>query len=207
MRLWRAGLVPLTAEERGEFDRVRITLAKACDDKMITEAFGSAYRAQRDKFAAQGTLSALIFNEKAGWTSGRSLSELSERDYALVERAVKEQHADALAMLLLRGSFHADIPAGMLPADDLSISIWLPYHAGQMAACALGLSDCSRESRSFQESCLMAGGCDQPDAFALWRYVLARDGLDPSVIDRVVADLVAKIRAGDLEALRIRRKK
>jgi hypothetical protein len=207
MRLWRANLAPLTNDERGEFDAIRSELAKACDNKMFSNEFGAAYRAQRDKLAAQGVISALIFNEKAGWTSTKHLGELSERDYALVERGIKEQHPDVLAALLLRGSLHADASTARLPDDEYAARIVLQFHAVQMAACALSVSDCSRESRTFQESCLMVGGCDQPDAFALWRYVLARDGLDPAAVDRVVADLVAKIRAGDLDALGIRRKK
>ncbi len=151
-------------------------------------------------------ISALLFNESAGWTSKRNLSELSDRDFALVERGIREQQADVLAVLLFRGGIYGSTELITFPDDATVASMIAGFDAPKLAACELGVADCARGGRIFQEACLMVGGCDQTDAAALWRYVLARDGLDPTIFDRVAADLVAKIRAGDLEGLRIRRK-
>jgi hypothetical protein len=203
---WRANLAPLSLGERASFDEMRAQLGEACDDDSINAAFGAAYRAQLEKLASQGVLSALLFNRRAGWTS-TSLSALSERDFALVERGIREQQPDVIAYLLLRHKLRVDVESAVLPDDAIAASVAISVMASDLVACAFNVADCSPEGFIFQNACLMFGGCDQPDAFALWRHVLARDGLDPAALDRVVADLVAKIRAGDLDALGIRRKK
>jgi hypothetical protein len=207
MQLWRATLAPLNIAEREAFDEVRTTLANSCDGKLFSNDFGPAYRAQRDKLAAQGVLSALIFNENAGWTSQRSLSALSERDFALVERGIREQHPDVLAMLLLRLNLNVELDAEKMPPDEIGLALGLNYHGARLVACALQVAYCGRGSQIFQELCLSFGGCDQPDAPTLMRSVLVRDGLDPALMDEAVTNMVLKIRAGDLEALGIRRKK
>jgi hypothetical protein len=207
MRVWAETRASLSLTEAAAFATVRDHLVSACDEKLIGSDFGAVYRAQREKLAGNGVLSALIFNESAGWASRRTLSELTERDFALVERAFREQHPDVFALLLLRGHVFSSTELITFSEEAQVAKMVVGYEIPKLAACALNVADCSPSGFIFQEACLNFGGCDQPDAFALWRYVLARDGLDPSVIDRVVADLVAKIRAGDLEALRIRRKK
>jgi hypothetical protein len=206
-KLWLQLRAPLSDTDKAAFEQIRDDLVEECGDKNFSRNASAAYQAQRDAFAARGVLSALIFNEKTAWTSSRTLSELSDRDFALVQRAFHEQDPGVLAMLLLRGGLFPSSELITFPDDAVDALMIVGMVAPKLTACSLNVADCGREGFIFQDACLMFGGCDQPDAFALWRYVLARDGLDPSVIDRVVADLVAKIRAGDLEALRIRRKK
>jgi hypothetical protein len=207
MAIWRANSVAPNAPEHEAYRAARDRLVETCVGSVTENGFGFAYRNRRDKFATDGLIGALLFNYRAGWTSDSTLYALSDRDYALVERAILGQHADAMATLLLRYKLTPQLDVAALPDDAVVAWMAVTHEAQRLAACALNVADCSPNGFIFQESCLNFGGCDQPDAFALWRYVLARDGLDPTVIDRVVADLVAKIRAGDLEALRIRRKK
>jgi hypothetical protein len=206
MQLWREMRAPLDAEGRAAFEGMRDALSKACLGQTITKEFGPAFRATRERLAAQGVISALIFNEQAGWTSRRSLKELSDRDYELVARGIHEQHADVLAMLLLRSSLTVSLGLLDLPKDADVATFGLGFEIPRLAACQLSVADCSRDGYIFQETCLNYGGCDASDVAALWRAVLESDGLNPNALEHAVADLVAKIRRGDLDALGIRRK-
>lgn len=207
MQLWKDLRAAQNEAEHAAFLRVRDDFVAACQGMMFSSEYGKAYRDQRAKFASQGVLSALLFNEQAGWTSGQRLNELSDRDYELVAKGFREQHPDVLASLLLRNRIRTDSGLFDLPDDAFLAHLALGHEAARITACQLNVADCSPAGNLFQEACLSYGGCDQPDFIALWRHVLARDGLNPNAFDRAVADLVAKIRAGDLDALGIHRKK
>lgn len=207
MDSWLEMRAPQTAAESEAFATMRESLAARCNGELgMSAKFGQAYRAQRDRFAAEGALGALLFNTSAGWTSGSSLRFLSERDYALVVQAFAEQSPDALATMLRRHRLLSDLDVAGIPPEYEFAQLVLGLEVGHLAACVLGVADCSPSGDIFQNACLLYGGCSQPDVAALWRYVLVRDGLPADAMDRVVADLVSKIRARNLEALGIRKK-
>ncbi len=204
---WLEMRAPQTAAESEAFESMRESLATRCDGALgMSDKFGQAYRAQRDRFAAEGALGALLFNTSAGWTSGSSLRFLSERDYALVVQAFAEQAPDALATMLRRHRLLSDLDVSGIPPEHQFAQLVLGLEVGHLAACVMSVADCSPSGDIFQNACLLYGGCSQPDVAALWRYVLARDGLPADAMDRVVADIVSKIRTRNLEALGIRRK-
>jgi hypothetical protein len=207
MRMWSTMQAPLRDSEKLAFEQTRDQLAVSCKGQVIGEAWSAQYRETRDHLAAQGALGALIFNEKAGWTSKRDLSELSQRDFALVERAIREQQPDALALLLTRGVLRHELDQSWTSADAGVINLIGTTQAGWIAACTLGVADCGPTSSEFRSMCLMLGGCDQPDLASLWRSVLVRDGLNEDLINQAVARLLHAIRIGDLEALGVRRAK
>jgi hypothetical protein len=207
MQLWQASQASLRESEQRTFERTRDELAAVCAGDVFNSGFGPLYRETRDALVAQGALSALIFNENAGWTSKRQLSELSERDFALVERGIREQHPDALALLLTRGAMRAELDGSLLPEDAISMQFVGSGQVGWLAACELSVADCGPTSSEFRHMCLTFGGCDQPDLAALWRSVLARDGLNEGLLDQAVARLIHAIRVGDLDALGIGRAK
>jgi hypothetical protein len=207
MQLWRETRAPLDDTEAAAYSKVRDALAVECSGQIFASEFGKAYRDQRAKFASQGVASALLFNDQAGWTSGQRLAELSDRDYELVAKGFREQQPDVLASLLLRSRIHGDSTLLDLPDDAYFAQLALGHEVTRIAACELNVADCSPAGNLFQEACLSYGGCDRPDLVALWRHVLERDGLNPNAFDRAVADLVAKIRAADLDGLGIHRKK
>jgi hypothetical protein len=127
--------------------------------------------------------------------------------YELVARAITERSPDGLARLYLSTS----APIGNLwrddtPHDSLTWTVVAPEMMRKLVLCELGLGDCSGGSSFHVDACGMYGGCHQPDLAALIRYVLARDGLAPDLIDRNVSRVLDAIRRGNLDALGIRRK-
>ena len=175
----------------------------------VGDDFWRKYRDARDRWAAKGALGALIGNKNSGWTSTGSLG-LTEADYALVERAILERQPDGLARLLSPGNSPT---LNLLQLDDpqsnyaLMLSISGGRHVGQLTLCQMGIADCSVDSPAFKDACSWYGGCHQPDLASLMRYVLARDDMDPTLVDRNVARVTAAIYANHLEALGIRRAK
>jgi hypothetical protein len=204
--LWRELRAPLAPAELEAFAGRREATAAQCPSTSSAPEFGKNYRAARDALAASGFLGALIFNEQAGWTSGRSVRYLSDRDYALVARGIVEQHPDALALLLLPLQGLGNFDATGIPDDATDFMLMAPRSSRTLAACQIGVANCGPDSRIFKDTCLMVGGCDQIDFASMIRYVARRDGLDASIVDREAAKLVASIYSGDLEALGVRKK-
>jgi hypothetical protein len=204
--LWRELRAPLNPSELQAFVERRDATAAQCPPGFFTLEFGKNYRAARDDLAARGFLGALMFNEEAGWTSGRTLSQLSDQDYALVARGILEQHPDALALLLLLLQGLGNFDATGIPDDATDFMLMAPLYSQAAAACQIGVANCGPDSRIFKDTCLMVGGCDQIDFASMIRYVARRDGLDASIVDREAAKLVASIYSGDLEALGVRKK-
>lgn len=205
MRLWDALRAPLSDEERKAFVSVRDQVIAQCAGGGLSESFSKQYRASRDMLASGGVMSALIFNEQAGWTSGRTLGDLSERDYALVEQGMLEQRPDVIALLLAGAPKVTGIDYSGIPEDAIGMYLMTDYFVGTLVACELRAADCSHDGRMFKSTCLDLGGCDQPDFKTLLRAILFRDGIDPNILDREVARMLKAIHNGDLNALGIRR--
>jgi hypothetical protein len=198
-------MATVSQADRAAFDLIRARMHEACGAS--EEVFGLLFRENRQRWVDRGVLGALIFDEKSGWTSGRRLDDLSDRDYELVARAIAERSPDGLARLYLSTS----APIGNFlredaPQDSLIWGLAAPEMTRKLVLCELGLADCSGGSSFHVGACGMHGGCHEPDLAALIRYVLARDGLAPDLIDRNVARVLDAIRRGDLHALGIRRK-
>jgi len=205
----QAMAAPLSDAERTARDRLIAGLRAHCEASKPNETYWPEFWSARDKWLAQGATGALLLNAKAGWTS-KKFSELSDADYQLVERIVRERQPDGLARLLLLSNSRdlglisetdrlADPRAGMAVLEG-------GRAVAAMAACELGVADCSANSPGFMELCVNAGGCHLPDIASLARYILARDGLDPQWLDRETERVVRAIREGNLDALGIRRK-
>ena len=203
--LWTQMAVPMTPPERAFYDARVAQAASECRDRGINSDFGAEYRAARDRLVAKNVVSALLFNHQAGWSSDGT-GNLNERDYELVQRALNEWQPDGIARLLVGGiPSTGAINTQGLPADAIGAVLLLDFSVGTLAACHLGIMDCSPDSTRFRSLCHSAGGCDQPDMAAQLRYVFERDGLDSSVIDREMMRVVTAYRNRDLEALGIRR--
>jgi hypothetical protein len=199
-------LAPVSHEERAAFDQIRGRMLQQCTSSS-SEVFRLLFRENRQRWVDRGALGALIFDEKSGWTSARSLGALSERDYELVARAIIERSPDGLARLYLSPS----APIGNAwvedaPEDWFLGGLIVPEMTRKLVLCELGLGDCNGGSAFHVDTCGMYGGCHQPDFASLVRYVLERDGIAPDLVDRQVARVLDAIRRGDLEALGIRRK-
>ena len=203
-----AQIAPVDAVEEASRAAIFQQTRAMCKDG-LGDDFWRKYRDARDRWAAKGALGALIGDKKSGWTS-TGLLGLTEADYALVERAIREQQPDGLARLLSPGNSPI---LDLLQLDDaqsnyaLMFSISGGRHVGQVTLCQMGIADCSVDSPAFKDACSWYGGCHQPDLASLMRYVLARDDMDPTLIDRNVARVTAAIHANDLEALGVRRAK
>lgn len=198
---------PLPPAEKAAYDALIEKASRECRGRgSIGEKFGPEYRAALDRLVANGVVSAQLFNRRAGWQS-QSTSELNDRDYELIERAIIESQPDGIARLLSPGSTTVgSLSYAAIPDDAIDAALVLGFTLGTLAACELGVNDCSPTSWRFRSACVSYGGCDQPDLAALFRHVFQRDGLDPGIIDREIARVVAAYRAGDLNALGIRRK-
>jgi hypothetical protein len=200
-------MAPVTDQDRAAFEVTRERMYQQCE-RGSTEAFGLLFRENRQRWVDRGALGALIFDERSGWTSARSLRDLSERDYELVACAVAERSPDGLARLYLSPSAPiGDSWREDAPPDWYMGALVIPEMTRKLVLCELGLGDCSGGSSFHVDACGMHGGCHQPDLASLIRYVLARDGLAPGLVDRNVARVLDAIRRGDLDALGIRRKK
>jgi hypothetical protein len=199
-------LATVSSQDRAAFEEIQARMYRACE-KGTTEVFGLLFRENRQRWVERGALGALIFDEGSGWTSARSLGELSERDYELVARAIAERSPDGLARLYLSSSAPlGDSRPEDAPQDWYMGGFVMPEMTRKLVLCELGLSDCSGGSSFHADACGMHGGCHQSDLASLIRYVLARDGLPPDLIDRNVARVLDAIRRGDLNALGIRKK-
>ncbi len=206
-----AGLdVRLRPDESAHLEALRGVVKAQCPPgSALGDEFLRAYREARLNWVARGAPGALIYNEQAGWTSGRSLDALTNTDYDLVASVIRERIPDGLARL-----YHAlsgplgDVDWTGVPPDARDIfSAAAALSLPQLVACELGVTDCSRDSRQFLENCALFGGCHEHDLSSLMRYVLARDGIDSRVLDREARRVVTAIYANDLEALGIRRAK
>lgn len=178
-----------------------------CRGRLLgNEEFGKEYRAALDRLAANGVVSALLFNRRAGWESD-GLDKLTDHDYALVQRAVAEAQPDGIARLLIGGTVAVGRMDGSWASDEsLGGALLLQFSLGPLTACALGVSDCGPDSSRFRSACASYGGCDQPDLASLLRHVFERDGLDPAVIDAEINRVVDAYQRRDLDALGVRRK-
>lgn len=175
----------------------------------LGEDFLHKYREAGDRWTAKGALGALIGDKKSGWTSA-NLRELTDADYALVERAILERQPDGLARLLSPGNSSLPNLLELSDAENsyaLILAISGSRQVAQLTLCQLGIADCSVDSPAFKDACAWYGGCHQTDLGSLMRYVFARDEMDPTLIDRNAARVVAAIYANDLDALGIRRVK
>ena len=198
---------PFSLAQRASWAAVIEQSASECRGRLFGADFGAEYRAALDRLVANGAVSAQLFNRRAGWES-KSLGELNDRDYELVQRAITEWQPDGIARLLVGG------PAAVGRLDETGLAdadfngvLMLDFLIGPLAACALGVSDCGPDSTRFRTLCHLQGGCDQPDTAALLRHVFERDGLDPTIVDREINRVVDAFRRRDLDALGIRRKK
>ncbi len=202
----RTMLAPTLPEEDASFEKLKANLAVDCAKSTLNSEFGKAYRATQDRFAEKGMLGALIGQSRTGRVGGDGWEALSDANYELAARAVRERSPDGLAAMLLTIS----PPVGNITDldDEFAViaAIAAPMWIGQLSSCELAVSDCNPSSYAFREACANLGGCHQPDLASLIRYVLARDGLAPDLIDKNVARVLDAIRRGDLDALGIRRK-
>lgn len=187
--------------------RILSETRRACE-AFSSEEFSRAYRGARLRWAAQGATGALLQNAQAGWTS-KWMTELTDRDFELVERIVRERQPDGLARLL--GESNAWDLKLARETEQLQASAQLAAMAAgsvvaALASCQLGVDDCSSDSPRFRVLCTSYGGCHQPDIASMARYILARDNLDPELWERETQRVVTAIYTGDLAALNIRRK-
>jgi hypothetical protein len=204
--LFKKMAAPISSTQRASWASVVERSASECRGRLFSSEFSAEYRAALDRLVANGVVSAQLFNRRAGWQSN-SLSELNDRDYELVQRALAESQPDGIARLLIGGSAAVGRfdDTGFAEAD-LNAGMALQFMLGPLTACALGVSECGPDSARFRTLCHMSGGCDQPDTAALLRHVFDRDGIDPSIVDREINRVVDAFRTRDLEALAVRRK-
>lgn len=202
----RAMEAPLSNADRAAREQILEGTRAHCAGEGGPDPF-VAFREARARGVAQGATGALVRNRNAGWTS-KSFEELSDADYALVERIVRERQPDGLAALLSQAgvSLHLPLLAEGAELGDRAVVAQLrgPVVVAALAGCALGVNDCSANSPVFKENCAEYGGCHLPDVAAQARYILARDGLDPQWFDREVARVVKAIYEGDLAAIGMR---
>lgn len=202
----RAMAAPLSERDQAAREQILASTRALCAGEDAPNPW-AAYREGRIRWTAQGATGALLRNKQAGWSS-KTFDSLTEADYALVERLVRERQPDGLAALL-SPSVAFDLRL-LSRGDPQELRILLAPMAGgatvaALAACELGVNDCSANSPLFKQNCVDFGGCYLPDVAAQARYILARDGLDPQWFDREVARVVSAIYNGDLAALGIRR--
>jgi hypothetical protein len=168
--------------------------------RLNIEAFKKSVRA--------GALGAQIQRRQSRWDTP-DFGAIPEDDYPLFERAFAERQPDAL-VVILAGSATASLD--LLQVDPLLLesSSALRYSGSkwvaELALCSLNVTHCGPESHVFRIACVDIGGCLQPDLGSLIRFALARDGVDPMLIDDSVARVLAAIYARDLAALGIRKK-
>lgn len=198
---------PLSQAQRASWAAVVERSASECRGRVIGSDSGAEYRAALDRLVANGVVSAQLFNRRAGWES-KGLGQLNERDYELVQRTLTEWQPDGIARLLIGGdaAIGSLNYSGFAETDFGAISL-LGFSLGPLAACALGVSDCSPDSARFRTLCHSVGGCDQSDTSALLRHIFQRDGLDPAIIDREINRVVDAYRRRDVDALGVRRKR
>lgn len=196
-----------SASQRANWSAAIERSASECRSRLFGSDFGAEYRTALDRLAANGVVSAQLFNTRAGWKSD-GLSDLNDRDYELVQRAINERQPDGIARLLVGGSAAVGRlnDTGFTEAD-YGAALMLGFSLGPLAACALGVSDCGPDSTRFRSLCHGVGGCEQPDMAALLRHVFERDGLDSTIVDREINRVVDAYRARDLGALGVQRKK
>ncbi len=173
-----------------------------------TEEFLRHYRVAHARWLAAGSTAAMLKNPKAGWTS-KQFSELTDADYDLVERIVRERQPDGLARLLsqsIAGSLHMVSETERVEsASALMAGLAANQFISAIASCQLGVDDCSPQSPRFRDTCVNFGGCHLDDLAQVMNYILARDGLDPDWINREAERVVKAVWNGDLAALGIRR--
>jgi len=201
-----AMIAPVSEADRAAREQLLATHRAQCADESASmQGFLDAYRRGRERWLAAGATGALLNDRRAGWSSP-SMSKLSERDYALVERIVQERQPDGLAKLLSTSvawqlslnSEPEDVRQGFASMFNSSV-------IAVLAGCELGVNDCSARGPAFLTLCLNLGGCHLPDVGALARYALARDGLDPNWFDRESARVVKAIYEADLAAIGVHR--
>ncbi len=206
VELFKQLSVPLTPKQRASYFAIVERAASGCERRVTGRDFDLEYQKALGRHAANGVVSAQLFNTSAGWQSP-SVGQLNERDFDLLQRVFSEWQPDGIARMLV-GS-----PSVVGAADQSWVTEYnaaasgeLNSNLGSMAACSLGVSDCGPDSARFRSACVTYGGCDQPDLASLLRNVFERDGLDPTVIDREINRVVDAYRRRDLDALGIRRK-
>ncbi len=199
-----APLAPIDAAAR---QQILSETRQACA-AFNSEEFFRSYRAARLRWASQGATGALLQNGQAGWTSKR-MKELTDHDFELVERIVRERQPDGLARLLGESNawdLHLASETEQLQASAQLAAMAAGSVVAALASCQLGVEDCSSDSPRFRVLCTSYGGCHQPDIASMARYILARDNLDPELWERETQRVVTAIYTGDLAALNIRRK-
>lgn len=202
----RAMEAPLSDVDRVAREQILTSTRAFCASEDSSNPW-AAYREGRARWVAQGSTGALLRNRQAGWTS-KGVDALTEADYALVERIVRERQPDGLAALL--SPINAFDMRILVEGEPRDLRVLLGRLAGAsvvaaLSACELGVNDCSANSPLFKQNCVDFGGCYLPDLAAQARYILARDGLDPQWFDREAARVAKAIYEGDLDALGIRR--
>jgi hypothetical protein len=202
-----AVIAPMTEREAATRAKLITDLKRDCKGAIYQSEDTVRSREVRAHWAARGATSALYQNKDYGWTSN-SLRELNDQDYALIERIINERQPDGLAKLLNGFAVNAVFDIEAIEQNSaMLMAVAAQMLVPPIAACKLGLDDCSSDNPRFKNICLTHGGCDQPDIPSLLRYISARDGFDPNWLDKQVETLIQKIREGDLAALGIRRKK
>jgi hypothetical protein len=200
---------PESATERAARDRLVERMRAFCQSEPDAgSSFFDEFRRARDRWIAQGATGAMLQEKSAGWTS-TSLDALNDRDYALVERIVRERQPDGLAKLLSGSNAWRLNLVSESGGNDLTMGlakINVSRLVAVVASCELAVDTCSADSPAFIETCVSYGGCHLTDVPSLVRYVLARDGLDPAWIERESTRVVKAVWDGDLDALGVRRK-
>jgi hypothetical protein len=202
-----AVIAPMSVLEADTRTTLINVLRRDCDGNVLNKDQLARSRQARAQWAARGATSALYQNGDYGWSS-KSLRELTDRDYALVERMILERQPDGLARLLQTTALTSVFETSAIEQNSsVLMALTAPLLVTALATCKLELNDCSSDSPQFKTLCITNGGCDQPDIPTLLRYVSARDGFDPNWLNQQAETLIKKIHEGDLAALGIHRKK
>jgi hypothetical protein len=173
----------------------------------FSDDLSRALRTARERGRLRGDLGVQLLDAR-GKSKDWSLTALNDYDYALLKRIIDERSPSGLAQLLLgpaNSGLDTSDPRG-LPADAHGPLAMAGYWVPQLVACDFGLADCSADSPWFKTTCMENGGCQASDFGAMLRYIMQRDGLDPTYFDRQAQRVRDAIYGGNLDALGIRRK-
>jgi hypothetical protein len=197
----------MTLIEQTSSDAVRDAVAVQCPGMGFSDDLSRALRTARERGRLRGDLGVQLLDAR-GKSKDWSLTALNDYDYALLKRIIDERSPSGLAQLLLgpaNSGLDTSDPRG-LPADAHGPLAMAGYWVPQLVACDFGLADCSADSPWFKTTCMENGGCQASDFGAMLRYIMQRDGLDPTYFDRQAQRVRDAIYGGNLDALGIRRK-
>ncbi len=206
--LFSALRLKMSRIEQTSSDAVRDAIAVQCPGMGFSDELSKALRAARERGRVRGDLGVQLLDAR-GKSKDWSLNALDEKDYVLLKRIVDERSPSGLAQLLIgpAGSGLDTRDQTGLPADAHGPLAMAGYWVPQLVACEFGLADCSADSPWFKTTCMENGGCQASDFASMLRYIMQRDGLDPTYFDRQAQRVRDAVDAGNLDALGIRRQR